>query len=39
MFMEKNNELRRERELEEKKRQKEKQDNEERLRMLDNKIS
>jgi|688.fasta_scaffold935017_1 hypothetical protein len=39
MFMEKNNELRREREVEEKKRQKEKQDNEERLRMLDNKIS
>lgn len=37
--MEKNNELRREREVEEKKRQKEKQDNEERLRMLDNKIS
>ena len=39
MFMEKNNELRREREVDEKKRQKEKQDNEERLRMLDNKIS
>jgi hypothetical protein len=37
--MEKNNELRREREVEEKKRQKEKQDNEERLRILDNKIS